>query len=147
MKKFKQNRGFSVTELLVVMALIITLFSARLFDSKRYANQALNGASSVMGFLKMVRAKALATTHAYTVSATSNTHIKTTYGTTCTATTQTNDTQLVLDLPQGAILTSTTWTLCYTTRGFSDTSLSISISDASHTKVVEVVLGGGVRIQ
>lgn len=145
-RKSKSQRGFSLIELLVVMLLAGVLFSMALFDAKRYANQALNGASSVMGFLKSVRAKALATTQSYTIRPSSTTRITTQYGSTCTDATQTTDTQMTLDLPAGAIFTDTSWALCYTTRGFSDTSVSIVVQDSSNSRTVQVVLGGGVRI-
>lgn len=142
-----KERGFSLFELIVVMALSASLFSMALINAKGLANQSLNGASSLMGFLKVTRAKALATTQAYTIAPISSTQIGTTYGDTCSDTTQTADSEVFLELPSGAFLSDTTWSLCYNTRGFSDNSLDIQILDHTSSRTVQVVLGGGVRVQ
>jgi prepilin-type N-terminal cleavage/methylation domain-containing protein len=146
MTNARKQSAFTILEMIVVLIISSTIVSLALFNSKNYANQALNGANSTMGFLKTVRAKALANTQAYTIIPSSTGRLTTRFGSTCSAATQTNDSTLTLDLPAGAVFTSTSWTLCYSTRGFANTSLNISVMDASSTRSVQVVLGGGVRL-
>jgi hypothetical protein len=42
---------------------------------------------------------------------------------------------------------STGWSLCYNSRGLSNNSANITVSNGTTSKTVQVVLGGGVQIQ
>ncbi|MCO6431662.1 MAG: prepilin-type N-terminal cleavage/methylation domain-containing protein [Deltaproteobacteria bacterium] len=147
LRESNRDRGFSVLELLVVMGISAIIFSLAVLDTKSYGNQALNGASTLMGFLKSSRAKALATTQAYTLTATSPTHVASAYSTNCASATQTLDPALSLDLPDGAVFTATPWTVCFTPRGLSDSSIDIQVQDQHSAHTVQVVLGGAIRVQ
>ena len=140
------HRAFSLLELLVVMALGSILLGVALFNAKDYENQALTAASSFAGYLKTVRAKALATTYAYTLSAESPTQVVAKYSSTCSSETQTDDIAMNFILPAGTQFSEIPWSLCFTARGLSDSSQSISIQDHSYAKTVQIVLGGAVRV-
>jgi prepilin-type N-terminal cleavage/methylation domain-containing protein len=140
-------RGFSILEVIVVMALAGVLLGIAAFNFRALRDPAQDASQQVMGFFKQTRARALASTRAYTISPASATQLVTTYGDTCTSTTQTNDPQNTLTLPDGAEMETLGWTFCYSTRGLSSSSVNITVSDENSSHVVQAVLGGGVRVQ
>ena len=144
-QKRNREKGFSLLELVITMSILTILMSMAVFNFHDLEQPATNGASELMGFLKKTRAKALATTLAYTAKPNDNSQVITTYGTTCSAAQQV-DTSLTLTLPNHAHLTDTEWMVCYSTRGLANSSIDIAISGSDGTKVVQVVLGGAIRI-
>ena len=138
-------KGFTLLELLVSITIVGILMSFATFDYRALENPVQNGAQALMGFMKKTRAKALASTLAYTITAANSGRIITTYSTVCSGT-QTADSSLTLNLPSSAHLTDTSWSICYNTRGLSDNSADIVVSDGTTTKTVQVVLGGGIRV-
>lgn len=106
----------------------------------------VNASAELQGFFKQVRARAISTTSAYTVTPISSTEISTSYSTSCTSETTTADPQMVVELPLGAYLRSTDWSICYSPRGLPDDNIQIEVyDDDGVTKTVEVYLGGAVR--
>ena len=144
-KLYGNPKGFTLIEMVVVIALMSILIGTASINLLEFNDPAKNAASATLGFLKRARGKALNTTSAYTVKPASSYALKTTIGTSCTAT-QTDDTSLVMDLPDGASLGATNWSICYSSRGLSDTSIDISLSDSRKSYTVQVLLGGGLRI-
>ena len=142
---YRSSRGFTLVEMVVALCMIGVLMMFVGFNFKAIENEAQNGASELIGFLKKSRAKALTSTASYTITPVSSTLIRTTYSTSCSGA-QTNDPSLSLELPTGAHLESTVWSVCYSSRGLSDSSVNIVISDDYRSKTVQVVLGGGARI-
>lgn len=138
--------GYTMIEIIVVLALISIVLAFAIVDLKAFRAPASTGAAELQGFMKKVRARALASTSSYTIRPTSGTHVRATYGTSCSAPTQTADPTLVLDLPTGSNFQATTWSVCYSSRGLSDTSADIIVQDSALSRTVQVVLGGGVRI-
>ena len=142
-----ESRGTTIFELLAVMSVTALLSTIVVSNLKVLNTPASTGAAALVGFCKEARAKAMASTLAYTVKPASSTSIITTYAKTCATTPQTNDTALKLTLPRGARLSITNWSFCYSTRGLADSSLDIVMGDTGGTKTVQVGLGGGVRIK
>ena len=128
------------------MALIAITMGVAAANLRTFKEPATSGASQLVGFMKQARAKALASTLAYTVKPASSTRVMTTFGSSCSAT-QTTDTSLSLVLPTGASLAATTWSVCFGVRGLADTSIDITVADQAMTKVVQVALGGGARVE
>lgn len=143
----RPQRGFTILELLTVMAIGSILAGIAVLNLNAFANPSNNGALELMGFIKRARAKAMATTQAYTVAPTSSNSIVARYAASCSDTTWTDDTELYTTLPSGASLDDTNWEICYSSRGLSADSADITVRDSRATRLVQIVLGGGVRIQ
>ncbi|WP_244340510.1 type II secretion system protein [Thermus thermophilus] len=110
--------------------------------------------SRTEGYLKQVRAKAMATTSAYRVSVNGN-RLEAAYASTCRSPSFTPDTALQTELPQGVsvALAPSGATLCFTSRG-----LLVVLNGGNYTgeptltlrdtrgrsKALKLLLGGGV---
>ena len=65
----------------------------------------------------------------------------------CSATTWTSDPDVQLELHDGVTFADTSWTVCFSSRGISDTNLVITLSHPhSGTRDVELLLGGTTRV-
>ncbi|MCB0330272.1 MAG: prepilin-type N-terminal cleavage/methylation domain-containing protein [Bdellovibrionales bacterium] len=142
----KSIGGYTLIELLVAMSLAGILSGIATVNFVEMSNPSLSAASNISTYLKQARARALATTSAYTLTATNTETIVATYGSTCSAV-QTPDPELTLQLEK-ASLTSISWTICFNSRGFPDSNVIIPVVDIySSQNTVEVLLGGAIRIQ
>ena len=145
MKQGKQT-GYTIVELLVVVCLIAIMSYVAIANIKRFSNPSNNAAANLAAFLKESRQRAMSSTQAYLVQPVNANMVKTSYASTCSATTFTEDTSFKLSIKNPAKLTLTTWSICYSPRGLADNSANITIQDGSTTRTVQVVLGGAVRI-
>lgn len=143
----RSQRGFSLLELMVTMGLVTVLLGIAAMSFRELSSAERNGAEQLAGFLKQARAKAVNSTLAYTVfpDPSDSGHVIATRGTACSAP-QTVDSALELELPTGAELAATGWSICYTPRGLSQNSADIVVRHGSDTKTVRVVLGGGAKV-
>ena len=142
--------GFSILEILVTFSMVGILTGIAVSNLRTLENPVFTGANQVMGFVKQARAKAIATTSAYTIYPSSSTTISARYGKTCADVDTIEDPKLSLELPDGAAFTDTTWSLCFASRGLPTENRQIyvsSLSDSTQTLGVEVYLGGAVRVQ
>lgn len=145
--RIRLELGFTVVELIVVLAIAGTLAGIAVMNLNALSSSSENAAAELASLLKQARARAISSTSAYFVVPLSTTQIVTRFGTNCSDTTLVNDPTLSLNLPSGANLGSTTWTICFTSRGLSDSNTQISVYDIhSQTHQVEVLLGGSVRV-
>jgi len=107
-------------------------------------------AQNFVGALKRVRSKALASTYFYTVKPTSVSRATVTYAASCSSpsTEQQVDNSLEFGLDSPVAFSSLTWSICFTPRGITTDSATITIRDgvSGVTKNVEVVIGGGMRV-
>lgn len=145
-KGLPDERGFSILELLCAMCLMAIITAISVYGLKAMDNPLADAAFSVHKYLDLVRSEAIGRTSAIVISPASSTSITATQGPSCTsATTAAND--LRLNLPNGAHLTDTSWSICFTQRGLTDATAIISITDAlgAH-RLVRVALGGGNKI-
>ena len=142
----RRQFGYSMIELMATMSVALVLIGIASFNFKATENPAYNGASELLGNLKKIRARALVSTKAYLVKPTSSTRIIAQSGANCSTNTWTTESQFTLNLENGAYLPDTTWSICYSARGLSDVSASVLVRDATHSKTVEIVLGGAVRL-
>jgi prepilin-type N-terminal cleavage/methylation domain-containing protein len=141
----KNQAGYTLTELLVTMSLLSVMSGFAFVNLLDLSNPARSAASEISGFLKQARARALSTTSAYTVSASSTDTLTTTVGTTCSAA-QSAEPSLTLELDH-ADLSNVSWSICFTSRGFPDKNVVIPVTDDySGSNSVEVLLGGAIRV-
>lgn len=142
--------GFTLLEMLVVMMLTGILSYIGVYNLKEMASPIEDATTSTVSFLKIVRARALATTSAYTVYPVTSTRLGARTSARCDDPVgeTTIDSLLQLTFPAGAQLLETAWTVCFTARGLAATDQTFQLRDiASQTRTVEVLLGGSVRIQ
>lgn len=140
------TRGFTLFELLIVLAIGGILTGMASYQLKELDNPAQNSAAQIMTFLKKSRAKALATTYAYRIRPKSNsTELEAHYAVSCSSTTFTLDSSLALKLPRTVTFNSNTWSLCFAPRGTLSTSTDIAVTDPKRSVTVQVAMGGGMR--
>ncbi|MCI5066487.1 prepilin-type N-terminal cleavage/methylation domain-containing protein [bacterium] len=142
----RQEGGFTLTELLVALSLAGIMGGVASTNLMELSNPSLSAASEIASYLKRARARALATTSAYTVSASSTDTLQATVGDTCAAA-QTADPSLSLTIDK-ASLTNIAWSVCFTSRGFPDGNVVIPVADLyAGSNTVEVMLGGSIVVQ
>ena len=142
----RRSSGFTLIEVLVVLALVGILFGIAAPNLRGYMSAGRTGANELVTFTKTVRAKALAQTRAYTMRPQNRVRVIATYGDSCDGV-QHVDSSLSLKLPKGAEFPDTSWSVCYGSRGLSHSSSEIRVRDEKGDRVVRVVLGGGVRAE
>jgi prepilin-type N-terminal cleavage/methylation domain-containing protein len=145
MAEQSHRSGFTLFELVFTIGLISVLLGVAVVNLRGLNGAADSGAAEVVGFLKQVRARAMASTSAYKVAPSSSGQLVVTYGNVCSAAT-TTDGALILKLPTGATFNSTSWNVCFNSRGFPDQSPSIALQDTNGVnKTVQIYLGGAIR--
>ncbi|MBX7145465.1 MAG: type II secretion system GspH family protein [Oligoflexia bacterium] len=145
--QWQSRLAFTVIELLVALAITGILAGIAIINLHALSSSSANAAAELATLLKQARARAISSTSAYFVVPISTTQVVTRFGTNCSDTTLINDPTLSLSLPSGTNLGSISWTICFTSRGLSDSNTQIPIYDLhSQNHQVEVLLGGSVRI-
>lgn len=145
--KFSSSSGFTILELITVMTIAGILSGMAVMNLNALSNTSENAAAEFAAFLKQTRARAITSTAAYFVQPSNNHKVITKIGNNCSDTSPVVDPLLAINFPTGASLASTTWSLCFSSRGLSDSNLSVTINDIhSRTRTVEVLLGGSIRI-
>lgn len=140
--------GFSILELLTVTSLGVILSGVAVLDLRKFDDPLQNSAAQISSLMKQARAQAISSTSAYTVHPTSANHLVSERGTSCSDASPVNDPHLALELPSGAALSDTTWTVCFNSRGMPDGNIDIPLQDVGgESRTVEVLLGGAVRIR
>lgn len=147
MRPLKSQKGYTIVELLVVMAMMMSLMSIGVYNLRSLERPLKTGAAQLGGFFKQARAKAIATTSAYRVYALSTSQAAVTYGVNCDNASTNFDTDLSYTLPNELEFTSTAWEVCFSARGIADDNITVTMEDKEgDTSNVEVFLGGAVRI-
>jgi Tfp pilus assembly protein FimT len=142
----KSQSGVSLLETFVVLVMLSLLSSIALNNLKSLYDPLQSASALTTSFFKEARAKAISQTLAFHVKPSGNKKLVTDFATNCTSTTRTNDPSLTLNLPTGVTLSSTSWDICFTSRGLSTSNTTIQINEGSISKQIEVMLGGGVRV-
>lgn len=144
----KPEYGLTLFELIVAMGLFALLASIALSNLKDLDDPLQNGASLLLSFVKQARSQAISTTSAYTLSASTNSHIISAVSNKCSDATKIPDDNVQMELPSGVHMVDTSWTFCFTSRGLADSNIEIELVDADGiSKTVEVLLGGAARVQ
>ena len=145
--RFSSSRGYTIIELVVTMGIAGVLMGMVWVNLQEMMNPARSGAATVSSFFKEARARAISTTSAYTIQPITPTRIQAFYSTRC-GETLTQDTKLILDLPDQVSLTDITWSICFNSRGFPLAAQTVTLQDAYDGETtVELFYGGAVRFQ
>lgn len=139
--------GYSLIEVLVVASLVSILMSIAALNFRELESPADSAGRALLAYFKSVQGKAMATTSTYTVHAVSPTEIRAVSASACSSAEQVEDAQLRFRLPSGARLVNTDWITCYNSRGLANNSIDISVRDSTVTKVIHLVLGGGIKLE
>jgi len=145
-KRYLNNRGFTILELLVVLGLIGILTLVAATNLKPLENPVYSSTHNLAAFFKQARARAVSTTSAYEVRPTSTNRIAAFYGQNCSSIEEI-ESQMVLDIPSRVSLLNTDWSVCFTARGLSSNNIEVEITDGEITRSVEILLGGMARIK
>ncbi len=143
----RKDSGYTVIELIVTVGLAALLMGGAIISMQSLRQPADEGASEVVSFLKLVRARALISVRAYRVAPISTTRLAASYASSCSAATFTTDSSLALKLPNHSSLAATNWSICYTSRGIAESNLSFVVRDSEKSRTIQIALGGGVQVQ
>lgn len=140
-------QGFTLLELLVSLTIVTVLAGIATFQLQKIHSSAESGATHLIGFFKQTRARAMATTSAYRVTAESTSKVIAERGTNCSAASWETDGQMILPLPSGVSLSGTSWNVCFSSRGMPDQNITVDLFDRDgQFRSVEVMLGGNARM-
>lgn len=142
----RNESGFTLLEMLVVLGITTILTGMAVLNLKKFDQASSNAANQIASLIKSARAYGITSTTTVEIKPLNSRTIRVSKASSCSTTTRTNIPELMLELPTSAALNSTTWSLCYTSRGISRDSIDIVITDNSKLRTVQVVLGGGIRV-
>ena len=145
--KLNSENGYTIIEMITVMAMVGVLSMTVIMNIHEFENPAANAAFSCENYLRLARTNAVAHTEVIVIKPVSSTKLNASKGDTCSGTV-TPMTDMSLTLPHGATFATTSWTVCLTQRGLADSASSFDITDIfGTTKTVKVALGGGTMIE
>lgn len=140
--------GLSLLEVVVTLFIVGVLSGSAISNLAAMKNPLHDGASQTIGFAKQVRAKALATTSAYTLLALDSRTLIAESSKSCASTTRTRDLSLTLVLPERVSLPSTELEVCFDSRGLAQGEQSFDLEGSDgRLETIEIFLGGAVRIK
>ena len=143
----RRELGASLTELLVVLAVMAIAVSVAFMDVSRMEAPLHTGVGLVQAFVKQARATAMATTSAVRIAPKDPTHLEAASATNCAATSWASEPSIRAELPQGVTLDRTNWSVCFDSRGISDANVVVTLAHADFgSRQVEILLGGGTRV-
>lgn len=142
--------GFTMIELLVIIAIIGILAAIGFINLRPLHNEARAAANDFAGTAKQARGRAVATTSAYRLVYVAPDRVAVEWRTTCGGTeTWTSEERFDLVLRDGTTVEGVadgTELLCFTSRGITDVSPTVTFRDAlGRTATIEVFAGGAVR--
>ena len=142
-----RQAGFTLPEALLLVALV-GVASMVTIQNLRPAEQPLHAGGAVLeGTLRQARLQAIANTAAFRVSPDSSKALEIQTAASCGATSWSAVPNGTFELPAGVTLTSTTWKVCFTSRGVSTDNTVITLSHHHYgTRQVEVLIGGTTRV-
>lgn len=153
-----RNLGATLVELLVALAVLAIVLAVGVLNLRPLSDPLQDAVVQAEGYLKQVRAKAMATTSAYQVDLGPG-RLSARYAPTCRSASFSEDAALRLDLPEGVHLEArwaqsgqdfapSDW-VCFTSRGLllgsqSEEPLLEFRDGKGRVKTLRVMLGGGV---
>ena len=147
LKRNDRESGTSLVELLAVLAVVGLTVGAATAILKPAAAPLETGAVLLEGFFTRARARAMATTSAYRITAADANTIVTDFAANCAAATWTAEERMELDFPEEVTLADTSWTVCFTSRGAAAANVVVTLNHPrTGSKQVEVFTGGSARI-
>lgn len=140
--------GMSILELLVCLLIFGLMVSTAITNVNQIQNPLEDSVAGAVSFLKQVRARGLETTYAYTIKPGNSTSLGARYSVRCDSTTSTADPSLSYTTVGGVTFASTTWSVCFDSRGLANGSQTFVLRNgAGEQRTVEVFMGGAVRKQ
>lgn len=147
---FRQRHGESGTsliELLAVLAVVGLTLGAATAILKPAEAPLETSAVLLEGFFTRARARAMATTSAYRITAADANTVVADYAANCAAATWTREDRMDLDFPDEVTLSDTSWTACFTSRGAASANVVVTLNHPrTGSAQVEVFTGGSARI-
>jgi prepilin-type N-terminal cleavage/methylation domain-containing protein len=142
----RRSRGITMVELLIVLAILgVGLGMAGLY-LKPVEAPLRTGAELVDALMRHTRARSMANTMAHRIRPTTNRRLEVEYASSCAAMTWTPVNRMSIDLPRDVTMSSTMWSVCFTSRGLASDNFTIELSHpGSGSQELEVMLGGAVR--
>jgi len=144
---FDMDRGLKALGILAGIAFI---------NFRPLGNDLHNATTELAGYLRQVRARAMATTSAYRVVVVSNTELRAEHARACADTSWTHEPRLRLQLREGVTMSGIPAVgerlVCFTSRGITGITQGsqnprVTLRDArGNTRQVEVYVGGAVVI-
>ena len=143
----RRQSGATLIEALVVLAIIGIAVGTSVLSLRPLASPIDTGTTLLDGFFRQARLNAIATTSAYRVSAATNNRLMAASASSCSATTWTTDPRLSLTLPNSVTMTSTSWQVCFSSRGITGSNVNVTLQHPTNgSRTVEVLVGGTSRI-
>lgn len=147
-KHASNERGVSLLESLIVLLAIAILISIGVrTDIRSLQSPLITESSNLASFFKHARSKAVSTTSAVLVKPIGYSSVKAIKGMTCDSIDQNAKGDFKIVLAPEVAMTDTDWSTCFTSRGLATENVVITMTDNKKTKTIEVMLGGGSRIQ
>lgn len=139
--------GYSMIEIIVVMAIAAVVMGTAISNLKELNDPLSNASFSLGHYLRLARSRAISQTLAIQLQPSGSNRIVASSADSCSGT-MTPMSDLSFDFPTGSRMVSTTWTICFSSRGFTPQEVEFDIQgDTSLTKTVSVALGGGSQIE
>lgn len=146
--KIGNEAGFSMYELLVVLAISGILMAAATDNLKILDRQLSYSSEEMVAFIKRTRSKAIASTSAYTIEPLTNTQAIAKVSSECGNGPYSTDSKLFLSLPAKVTFASNSWSACFSARGLASSNSEIIMNDSEgNSNTIEVFLGGAARIK
>ncbi len=142
----RDESGHTLINIITTLALIGILGATAVSSFSDLSDPLANASFSTEHFLRLARGNAISNTQAIQVAPVTATRLGMSTSDSCTGT-MTAVPNTFLELPKGASMPDTSWTVCFNQRGLSSTNTSFTINDSDgHSKTMRVALGGGTRI-
>ena len=142
------ERAYSVTDLIVALAMIAILGAMAVPDFKTFSEPLPDAKTELLVHLKMVRAKAIEKKTPYSIFPGNESTLRVITNAVCGGAATGSDTTLDFILPKGVKFAHTNWALCYTSKGIPTVNLVIELVDNEGlTTTIEQFLGIGEMVQ
>jgi prepilin-type N-terminal cleavage/methylation domain-containing protein len=141
------QRGLTFIEVLVVLAILALALGVTAMQLQPVASPVDTATNLVEGEFREARLNAIATMSAYRVSPATPSQLKGEKAASCSATTWTLDSSMNNPLPTGVTMSPSSWSVCFSSRGISTNSLTVTVSHPTYgSKGVMVLYGGTTRV-
>ncbi|MBX7138199.1 MAG: prepilin-type N-terminal cleavage/methylation domain-containing protein [Oligoflexia bacterium] len=139
--------GYSLMEMLVVLALISIIAATALSDLKVLENPLSSASANITHYLRLVRSRAISQTKAIKVTPSGYRRLSASSAESCTSEVFTPVTDLTLDLDDDIALRTNDWHVCFSQRGLADAHVIFEFYSSTGDRTVQIALGGGIKIE